>query len=138
MADKKYVYVETVSVTKIFDSKYKSKLQACIKNMMEKAINASSKLTTKPPADKKAGGYYASLNLVALEKEQKGNKINLNAEISKFIGTWPDKRLLTAKSSSSATLEGADPNKLDKEVERAVGDLMEAVADTVVNFLEKL
>jgi hypothetical protein len=57
MPDKTYVCVAPVVAKEAFDHKYKSTLPKVVNAAIAKAIDGSSKLTTKPPADKKAEAF---------------------------------------------------------------------------------
>jgi hypothetical protein len=58
MSDKTYVCVAPVVIKQAFDNKYKSTLPKRMGDSIAEAIDRSSKLTTEPPKDKKAEGFY--------------------------------------------------------------------------------
>jgi hypothetical protein len=117
MADKTYVCVEDVAVKEVFDSKYKSTAPKRLKEALVIAINRSSKLTTKPPADKKEEGFYLSGGLT-LKKTDKG----IEGELKMAMATWPKKSIF-ATATNKASVEGDS----DKDVEA----VLEALADGV-------
>ena|ERR1043166_6920877 len=133
---KKYVCVANFGVKEAFDNKYKSSLPKVMKAAAEKAINASSKLTTKPPADKKEEGFYLDGSLSSLSKTASGNAINLEAKIMAALATWP-KKAMFAFPSAESELQGADQKKLDRDVEDLIKGLMDGVMETAIKELEK-
>src|SRR5215471_6731948 len=104
MPDKMYVNVDPIAIKDTFDNKYKSSLQKRITAAFEKAIDRSSKLTTKPPADKTAEGLYLTGTL-SLKQTDKG----VEAKLSMVLATWPKKSIF-ATTSSAASTEVANPN----------------------------
>src|SRR5689334_18520690 len=95
---KKYVFVANFAVKDVFDNKYKTTLPKIMKAAAEKAVNASSKLTTKPPADKKEEGFYLDGSLASLTKSENGS-IDLEAKIMLTLATWPKKAMFAFPSS---------------------------------------
>src|SRR5437868_6815742 len=104
---KKYVCVATFGVKEAFDNKYKSTLPKVMKAAAEKAINASSKLTTKPPADKTEEGFYVDGNLNSLTKTDNGKAIRLQAKVIAQLATWPKKSMFGFPNAGTK-LDGAD------------------------------
>ena len=132
---KKYVYVANFGVKETFDNKYKSTMPKVMKSVAEKGVNASSKLTTKPPADKTEEGFYFDGSL-SLSKTEKGSAILLEAKIMAQLANWPKKSMF-AFPSASAKIDGADAKKLDRDVEDLVRGLMDAVLEDSIKELEK-
>jgi len=133
---KKYVCVSNFGVKDAFDNKYKSSLPKVMKAAAEKAINASSKLTTKPPADKTEEGFYVDGNLNSLTKTENGKMIGLQAKVMAQLATWPKKSMF-AFPSAGAKIDGADEKKMDRDVEDLVTSLIEGVMETAIKELEK-
>jgi|SRR3954470_22163972 hypothetical protein len=133
---KKYVYVANFGVKDAFDNKYKSTLPKVMKAAAEKAINASSKLTTKPPADKKEEGFYLDGSLTSLGKTVNGNEIDLDAKIMATLASWP-KKAMFAFPSAEAEIKGANEKKLDSDVQDLVIALLEDVMPIAIKELEK-
>src|SRR5206468_7298666 len=96
MPDKTYVCVDSITVKDTFDSKYKSTLPKRVTAAFEKAIDRSSKLTTKPPSDKKAEGFYLTGTL-SLKKTDQG----VEAKLSMVLATWPKKSIFGAANSEA-------------------------------------
>src|SRR5262249_61017645 len=117
MADKTYVEVDTIAIKEVFDGKYKSTLPKRMTPAIEKAIDRSSKLTTKPPADKKAEGFYLTGSL-SLKQTDKG----IEAKLSMVLATWPKKSIFGSASSAAST-EVANPDKSDREVDAVIDEL---------------
>jgi hypothetical protein len=131
MADKTYVCVAPVVVREVFDNKYKSTLPKLIKEALAGAIDRSPKLTTKPPADKNAEGFYVGGELW-LTKTDKG----VGAEISVALADWPKKKMLGSKDSKAST-EVANPAKIDQKVNEIITAVLEHAQVNVVKELEK-
>jgi hypothetical protein len=131
MPDKTYVNVDTIAVKDIFDSRYKSTLPRRIGTAFEKAIDRSSKLTTKPPADKKAEGFYLT-GTVSLTKTDKG----IEAKLSMVLATWPKKSMF-AMPNFEASTEVANPAKIDKDVDAVIDALLDDAQTQVIKLLEK-
>jgi hypothetical protein len=131
MADKTYVCVDTISIKDTFDSKYKSTLPKRIGTAFEKAIDRSSKLTTKPPSDKKAEGFYLTGTL-SLKKTDKG----VEAKLSMVLATWPKKSMFGAANREAST-EVSNPDKIDKDVDAIIDALLDDAPAEVVKTLEK-
>lgn len=134
---KKYVYVANFGVKEAFDNKYKSTMPKVMKSVAEKGVNASSKLTTKPPADKTEEGFYFDGSL-SLSKTEKGSSILLEAKIMAQLANWPKKSMF-AFPIASAKLDGAnpDPKKMERDVEDLVRGVMDAVLEDSIAELEK-
>jgi hypothetical protein len=131
MADKTYVEVDTIAIKDVFDSKYKSTLPKRMAAALEKAVDRSSKLTTKPPADKKAEGFYMSGTL-SLKKTDKG----VEGKLSMVLASWP-KRAMFAMPNFGASTEVANPDKIDKDVDAVIDALLDDVQSQVIKLLEK-
>jgi hypothetical protein len=129
MAGKTYVCVAPIKVTAVFDSKYKSPLAKRMTAAFEKAIKSSSKLTTKPPADKKAEGFYLTGSL-SLKKTDKG----IEAKLSMVLATWPKKSMF-AMPNFEASTEVANPDK--KDVDAVIDALLGDAQAQVIELLEK-
>ena len=134
--EKTYVHVANIGVGKAFDSKYKSSLPKVMKAAAEKAINKSSKLTTKPSKDKKAKAFYLDGNLFKLNKVTKGNKETIEGEIKLQLADFP-KKSMWGFASSSGKLPDPNPRRIDKDVEWLVAEIVEtAVKKDVVKAFE--
>jgi hypothetical protein len=127
MADKTFVFVAPVAVKEVFDSKYKSTAPKRLNEALAKAINRSSKLTTKPPADKKAEGFYLDGSLT-LKKTDKG----IEAELKMVMADWPKKSIF-ATASTKASVEGGDS---DKDVNALLDALVDGVQAKVLKEFE--
>lgn len=138
-ADKVYVHVANIGVGKAFDSKYKTSLPKVMKAAAEKAINKSSKLTTKPSKDKKAKAFYLDGSLSKLDKVTKGKKEILEGEMKLALADFP-KKSMWGFASGSAKLPDPNPKKLDKDVEWLVAEIVAAVMkkDVIKAFEAKL
>ena len=136
MADKKYVCVGPFSVKQAFDNKYQTTVPKLMKAAAEKAVNASSKLTTKPPADRKDGGFYVDGTLSPLTKTDKGSRVEVKGEIKMILATWPDKSMF-GFPSASARVEAGASDKLDSVVADVANALIEAGMDKSIPELEK-
>ena len=135
MADKRYVCVAP-AVKDAFDKKYKSSLPKVIKAAVEKAINSSSKLTTKPPADKNTKGFFLATSLASLDKDDKAKPATLEGQASIAVATWPDESIFATAKGSAKTQVG-NPNKLDDDVAALVEDLFDDVIKRqVIKVLE--
>ena len=131
MADKMYVCVAPVGVS-AFDSKYKSSLPKVLNAAFAKAIDRSSRLTTKAPSDKKEEGFYLD-GSVSLKKTAKG----IAAELSMAMASWPGKSIF-GTASSKASVEVDDPSKIsDDDVDAAIQALLDDVQPKVIKELEK-
>lgn len=131
MADKSYVFIASINVKESFDSKYKSSLPKTVKDALVDAIDGSSKLTTKPPSDKDAKGFYVAGDLW-LSRTDKG----IEAELSVVLADWPSKKMFGSKDSKA----GADvpnPAKIDQKVKEVMDAIVEHIQDNVVKELEK-
>ena len=126
MADQTYVAIAKMGVKDAFDPKYKSSLPGVITAAAEKAVKKSSKLTTKKPKDKKAGGFYLDGGLVKLEKVKKGKGEVLKAEVKMQLATWPKKSMF-----AFATGNGSYPFEA-KTVDADVKFLVQAVVDSTM------
>ena len=131
MPDKMYVNVDPISFKDTFDDKYKSSLPKRITAAFEKAIDRSSKLTTKPPADKKAEGFYLTGSL-SVKKTDKG----IEAKLSMVLATWPKKSIFGSANSEAST-EVANPDKVDREVDAVIDALLDDAQTQVVKTFEK-
>jgi len=98
---------------------------------LERAIDRSSKLTTEPPADKKAEGFYLTGSL-SLKKTDKG----IEAKLSMPLATWPKKSIFGV-ASSQAIVEVTNPAKIDKDVDAVVDALLDDARAQVIKALEK-
>src|SRR3954463_4035245 len=132
---KKYVCVTNFGVKDAFDNKYKSTLPKVMKSVAEKAVNASSKLTIKPPADKKEEGFYLDGNLSSLTKTENG-AISVKAKIMMTLATWPKKSMF-AFPSAEGKVDGSNEKRLDRDVEDLVTALLEDLMSTSIKELEK-
>jgi hypothetical protein len=130
MADKTYVNVPDVAVKESFDNKYKSTLADRAHAALAEAINRSSKLTTKAPADKKALGFYVA-GVMWLRKTDKG----VEAEMNVVLADWPKKKMLASKNSKAGT-DVTNPAKIDKKVDEVIAVVLERMQATVVKDLE--
>src|SRR5262245_49273535 len=135
MPDKTYVSVANTSVKEAFDNKYKSSAPKLMKATLEKAINGSSKLTTKPPSDKNTERFYVDGRLIST-KEEKGAMIVLKGDIKMLLATWPQKSLF-AFPSGSAKVETSKSDNLDAAVKDLIEAILESVLDSSIKELEK-
>src|SRR5207248_1327729 len=110
----------------VFDSKYKSTLPKLIKDGLANAIDHSSKLTTKPPADKNAEGFYVGGDLW-LTKTDKG----VGAELSVVLADWPKKKMFGSKDSKAST-DVTNPAKIDQKVNEVIAAVLEHAQENVV------
>jgi hypothetical protein len=133
---KKYVCVANFGVKDSFDNKYKSSLPKIMKAAAEKAVNGSSKLTTKPPADKTEEGFYMDGSLSSLTKTGAGTSIALKGKIMAALATWPKKSMF-AFPSAEAKIDGAAEKTLDRDVEDLVKGIVDGVMETAIKELEK-
>jgi hypothetical protein len=131
MADKTYVCVVPVGVKEAFDNKYKSSLPKRMNAALSKAIDGSSKLTTRPPTDKKADGFYLDGSL-SLRKTDKG----IEAELKMVLADWPKKSIFGTASSKAST-QVANPDRIDKDVDAVIDALLDDVQDKVIKEFEK-
>jgi hypothetical protein len=132
MAEKTYVEVATVNVKETFDNKFKAKLQKYLTEGIEEAVDKSSKLTTKPPKDKKAEGFYLA-GSVSLKQTKKG----IEAELSTALASWPGKSIF-GTATSKASMEVDDPDNVsDKDVEALLDALLSSFKAKVIKELEK-
>jgi hypothetical protein len=131
MPDKTYVSVDPITIKETFDGKYKSTLPKRMTAAFEKAIDRSSKLTTKPPADKKAEGFCLTGSL-SLKQIDKG----IEAKLSMVLATWPKKSIFGSASSEAST-EVANPDKVDREVDAVIDALLDDAQPQVVKTFEK-
>jgi hypothetical protein len=132
MADKTYVCVAPVSIREAFDNKFKSAATKLVNAALTKLIDGSSKLTTKPPADKNAEGFYldGSLGLTKSDKE-------VEADIKMAMADWPKKSIF-AVANSSASLEVDDPAKIDEDdVEAVIQGVIDEIESKVLKEFEK-
>jgi hypothetical protein len=127
MSDKTYVNVAPVAVKEVFDSKYKATAPKRLNAALANAINHSSKLTTKPPADKKAEGFYLDGSLT-LKKTAKG----IEAELKMVLADWPKKSIFST-ASTKALVEDGDS---DKDVDAALDALVDGVQAKVLKEFE--
>jgi hypothetical protein len=135
MADKRYVGV-AATVKDAFDKKYKGSLPKVIKAAVEKAVNSSSKLTTKPPVDKNTKGFFLATSLVSLDKDDKAKPATLEGQASIAVATWPDQSIFATAKGSAKTQVG-NPNKLDDETAGLVEDLFDdLIKRQVIKVLE--
>src|SRR5262245_4892718 len=130
MADKSYVCIAPVVVKETFDAKYKTTLPKVIKDALTAAVNRSSKLTTKPPADKNAEGFYVGGDLW-LTKTDKG----VEAELKVVLADWPKKKMFGNKGSKAST-EVTNPAKIDQKVDEVIAAIVEHVQANVVKDFE--
>jgi hypothetical protein len=107
----------------VFDHKYKSTLPKVVNAAIANAIDGSSKLTTKPPADKKAEGFYLTVSL-SLKKSDKG----IEAELKMVLATWPQKSIF-GMANSDARVAVANSGKIDKDVDDIIDALLDDVHD---------
>lgn len=128
MADKTYVCVSKIGVGNAFDNKYKTSLPPVIKATVEKAINASSSFTTKPPSDKSATGFLIDGNLTTLTRKDSGAAIALKAEMSMQLAEWPKKSMFGFLKGN-----GAIPNSSEKDLD---GDVVELVKSVLQDLLD--
>src|SRR5262245_35177967 len=131
MAGKTYVCVAPVVMKDSFDNKYKSSLPKRVTDALAKAVDRSSKLTTKPPSDKKAEGFYLTGNL-SLTKTDKGVK----AERTMVLADGPKKSIFGGASSQAST-EVRNPDKIDKDVDAIIDALIDDVQSKVIKEFEK-
>ncbi len=131
MADKTYVCIAPVGVKEAFDSKYKSTLPKRIGDAIGDAIDHSPKLTTKPPKDKKAEGFYVAGDFW-LRKTDKG----IEAELKTVLADWPSKKMFGSKGSKAST-EVPNLAKIDQKVNEVVDAVLEHVQANVVKEFEK-
>jgi len=131
MADKTYACIAGLTVRDTFDNKYKSSLPGMMKAAGEKAVNASSLLTTKRPVDKNAKGFSLGGGL-SLKKTAKGAE----AKVEILLYYWPkDAMFANVKGSGSVETGGSD---IDGAVEDLVQQVVEdAVKKKAVPELEK-
>jgi hypothetical protein len=128
MADKTYVAV-SIGVKEVFDNKYKASAED-IKKSFTTAIDKSSKLTSKPPADKKAESLSIDGSL-ALTKTKKGIEGKISIAMAK-------NRSIFGTANSQAPLPLDDPDKVtDRDVDDVVKALIKDVTPKVVKELEK-
>ena len=97
MPDKTYVFVAAIAVKEAFDNKYKSSLPKRIADAIGDAIDRSPKLTTKPPKDKKAEGFYVAGDFW-LRKTDKG----IEAELKTVLAEWPRKKMFGSRAARRA------------------------------------
>jgi hypothetical protein len=137
--EKTYVHIEKFGVTKIFDDKYKSKVQEAMRKTAEKLVDKSSLLTTDEKATKKKEGLYLDGNLSKFEKNEKDGKTLLNAEISMQMATWPKKSMFGFPSGSIKVAMDGTGALNEREVESVVKDLVEDIftKQKVVKEFEK-
>src|ERR1041384_284042 len=128
---KKYVNVGNFAVKDAFDNKYKSSLPKVMKAATEKAVNASSKLTAKPPSDKNTEGFYVDGTLTSLTKTAKGSMCVVEGEIKMLLATWPKKSMF-AFPSASAKIEAGTSDKIDDVVSDLAKALVEAGLDKAI------
>jgi hypothetical protein len=132
MADKTYVNVATTTVKDVFDPKYKSSLPKTITESISKAIDRSAKFTTKPPSDKKAGGFFVTAS-VSLKNTGK----QLQATISVPYTTWPGKSIL-GTVSEEADMDLDDPDKVsDDDVDAVIQAVLKDAQADLLKALEK-
>jgi hypothetical protein len=131
MSDKTYVCVPPVGVKETFDNKYKSTLPKMINAALAKAIDHSSKLTTKPPSDKKEEGFYLDGSL-SLKRTAKG----IEAELKMVMADWPKKSIFGTASSKAGT-DVANPAKIDADVDAVIESLLDDVQAKVFKEFEK-
>ena len=129
MPDKMYVCVAPIGV-EAFDSKYKSTLPRLMKDKFERAINNSSKLTTKPPADKTAEGFYLDGNL-SLKKTDKG----IDGKMDMALASWP-KKAIFGTATNKAFTDVPNPARIDGDVTALVDAIMDDVKAKVIKTLE--
>jgi hypothetical protein len=129
MADKTYVAV-SISVKDAFDNKHKSSLPKDIKESFNKAIDKSSKLTSKQPSDKKAESLSLDGGL-SLTKTKKGIEAKISIAMAKD-------RSIFGTANSQAAIELDDPDKVtDSDVDDLVQALLKDVQPKVIKELEK-
>jgi hypothetical protein len=129
MADKTYVKVNAISAKNVFDKKYQTTMPKVIAEAFSKAIDKSSLLTTKPPADKKATtmSLDGSLTLTQTKKGIDGKLSMAMAKDNSMFGM----------PSSQAKID-MDPAKVsDSDVRDLVDGLVDAIVDDVVKQFEK-
>ena len=132
MSDKTYVCIASFNVKEAFDNKYKSNLPKRIADAIGDAVDGSPKLTTKPPKDKKAEGFYVAGDFW-LRRTDKG----IEAEIKTVLAEWPSKKMFGSKGSKASTAV-ANPAKIDQSVNEVVDAALEHVQANVVKEFEKL
>ena len=127
MADKTYVEIAPVTIKEIYDSNCKSAVAKQIDESFTKAIDKSSKLTTKT---KSKEGYFLSA-AISIKQTKKG----LEASLNMAIATLPGKSIkATASSNASVEVDG-DPSRDD--LEALVDALLENVQSKTIKLLEK-
>jgi hypothetical protein len=131
MPDKTYVCIVPVGVKDAFDNKYKSILPKRINEGLAKAVDRSSKLTTKPPADKKEEGFYLDGSL-SLTRTDKG----IEADLKMALASWPKKSIFGTASSKAST-QVANPAKIDNDVNDVIDALVDEVQAKVIKEFEK-
>jgi hypothetical protein len=135
---KKYVEVAAMSVKSGIDGKFKpSALNKAMSAAAAKAVNRSSKLTTKQAAGGDEDGFYVDGTLTSLTLSGEGKSATLKAECKMLLATWPAKSMF-AFPSGSAEFEVDADGKLDKDAAELVAGLVESLmGDKGVKELER-
>ena len=98
---------------------------------IEKAIDRTSKHTTKPLADKKAEGFYLTGSL-SLKKTDQG----INAKLSMAFANWTKKSMFVMPNFEASTRVG-NPAKIDNDADAVIDALVDNAQTEVVKVLEK-
>src|SRR5262245_55100048 len=122
MAEKASVEVATANVENAFDKKYKTTLPPKMKAAVESAIKSSPNMQ-KPPNDK-SRRFSLDATVTSLTKTGEDNSIEVEAKLSMALS---EKSRILATLSGSRKVLGANPKKIDDEVEELVRDLLEGV-----------
>jgi len=121
---KTYVYVDKIDVSKIFDSKYKGKVQDMARKLASKWVDKSKELTTR--GDKKQNGFMLGGTISKLLKGDKGGKTLLAAEMSMHMSTWPKKSMFGFPSGKAA-VEVLNEAKIERDIEDLLDSLIESL-----------
>ena len=144
--DKAYVHVDDFAINESFDRKHKtsSSLKKAMKAAAVKAINKSSKLTTKPINDKDKGKddakkpmqFYVGGGVSKITKYSKGKKEFLKAEMKIQTASWPKKSMFGFADGNRAFVD-YNAKRIDKEVEELLSELVDVLmTKDVVKALE--
>ena len=136
MANKTFVKIVGTSVKATFHDKSKSALPKKMKESLEAAINASSKLEVRAAKDKNERGLGVQYKLTL---KQIDNGVEASIEVLVYNVQGGKDSLIPARSSPfTATKEGVAPGQIDAAVQEVVEAALEAANARVVKTLEGL
>ena len=136
-AEPVYVHIAKFAVKSIFDGKLKAKLPELMQKTATKVVEKSRILTTKPPRDKRAPGFYVDGAVDKIETNERSGKTYLSGEMVMQLATWPEKKMF-AFPTAKTKFEVEKPDKMQGEVDLLVLSLVKDLMEKqVIKELEK-